>query len=231
MTEWWVALGGDEKIFYGIAFASSLVMFIQLVLTLIGGAFDVADGEFEVEGTDGDLGVLSIRTICAFFVGFGWGGITALNQYEGDVFIATIAGFITGSLFLFAVLWTMRGLHSLKQDGTVDIKNAVGTTGSVYLPIPPNREGTGQVQVVIQGREREVIALTDSDEKLENRTRITVLEQIDPQTVLVGPIAAKTEAAEEPAAEGSEAEAPAEEAAEPAETTESGETKNETTDT
>ena len=241
MTEWWVALGGDEKIFYGIAFASSLVMFIQLVLTLIGGAFDVADGEFEVEGTDGELGVLSIRTICAFFVGFGWGGITALNQYEGDVFIATIAGFITGSLFLFAVLWTMRGLHSLKEDGTVDIKNAVGATGSVYLPIPPNREGTGQVQVVIQGREREVIALTDSDEKLENRTRITVLEQIDPQTVLVGPIAAKTEAAEEPAAEGSEAEVPAEEAttegseaeapAETEGTTAPGETQNETTDT
>ncbi len=205
MTEWWVALAGDEKIFYGIAFASSLVMFIQLVLTLIGGVFDVADGEFEVEGTDGDLGVLSIRTICAFFVGFGWGGITALNRYEGDIFIATIAGFITGSLFLFAVLWTMRGLHSLKEDGTVDIKNAVGATGNVYLPIPPNREGTGQVQVVIQGREREVIALTDSDEELENRTRITVLEQIDPQTVLVGPIVAKTDAE-------TDAEAPAEEA-------------------
>ena len=192
MTEWWVALEGDEKIFYGIAFASSLVMFIQFVLTLVGGAFDVADGEFEVEGTDGDLGVLSIMTICAFFVGFGWGGITALNMYDGDIFIATIVGFITGSLFLFAVLWTMRGLHSLKEDGTVDIKNSVGTNGRVYLPIPPNREGTGQVQIVIQGREREVIALTDSDEELENRTRITVLKQIDPQTVLVGPIEAET---------------------------------------
>ncbi|MEC8934536.1 MAG: hypothetical protein VX958_03650 [Planctomycetota bacterium] len=220
MTEWWVALGGDEKIFYGIAFASSLVMFIQLVLTLIGGAFDVADGEFEIEGTDGDLGVLSIRTICAFFVGFGWGGITALNQYEGDVFIATVAGFITGSLFLFAVLWTMRGLHSLKEDGSVDIKNAVGTNGRVYLPIPPNREGTGQVQVVIQGREREVIALTDSDEELENRTRITVLKQIDPQTVLVGPIEAKTADDAE-----AEAEAPADETDGP------DETQIETTDT
>ena len=86
----------------------------------------------------------------------------------------------------------MRGLHSLKEDGTVDIKNSVGTNGRVYLPVPPNREGTGLVQVVIQGREREVVALTDSAEELENRTRITVLEQIDPQTVLVGPIAAKT---------------------------------------
>ena len=36
MNNWWEALGGDEKIFYGIALASSVVMGIQLVLTLIG---------------------------------------------------------------------------------------------------------------------------------------------------------------------------------------------------
>ena len=193
MNEWWTALGGENKIFYGIAIVSSAVMFIQLVLTLIGGAFDAPDGDFEVEGTDGDLGVLSVRTICAFFVGFGWGGIMALNQYGDNIFIATVAGFITGSIFLFAVLWTMRGLYSLRADGTIDIRNAVGSIGSVYLPIPPHREGTGQIQVMVQGREREVIALTDSETTIENRTRVEVLEKIDQRTVLVGPIESKTE--------------------------------------
>jgi hypothetical protein len=193
MNGWWTALGGDEKIFYGIAIVSSLVMFIQLVLTLLGGAFDAPDGEFEIEATDGDLGVLSIRTICSFFVGFGWAGITALNHYPGNIMLATGAGFITGCIFLFGVLWTMRGLYSLKDDGTIDIKNAVGNVGSVYLPIPPNREGTGQVQVVVQGREREVIALTDSETELGNRARVKVLEQIDEHTILVGPVESKTE--------------------------------------
>ena len=193
MNEWWAALGGENKIFYGIAIVSSAVMFIQLVLTLIGGAFDAPDGDFEVEGSDGDLGVLSVRTICAFFVGFGWGGIMALNQYGDNIFIATVAGFITGSIFLFAVLWTMRGLYSLRADGTIDIRNAVGKVGSVSLPIPPHREGTGQIQVIVQGREREVIALTDSETTIENRTRVEVLEKIDQHTVLVGPIESKTE--------------------------------------
>ena len=196
MNEWWTALGGENKIFYGIAIVSSAVMFIQLVLTLIGGAFDAPDGDFEVEGTDGDLGVLSVRTSCAFFVGFGWGGIMALNQYGDNIFIATVAGFITGSIFLFAVLWTMRGLYSLRADGTIDIRNAVGSIGSVYLPIPPHREGTGQIQVMVQGREREVIALTDSETTIENRTRVEVLEKIDQRTVLVGPIESKTELSE-----------------------------------
>ena len=196
MDEWWTALGGDEKVFYGIAIIASLIMFIQLVLTMIGGAFDAPDGDFELESTDGDLGVLSVRTICAFFVGFGWAAITALKYYPGDTLIATGAGFIAGCVFLFGVLWTMRGLHSLKDDGTVDIKNAVGHIGSVYLPIPPNREGTGQVQVIVQGREREVIALTDSETELDNRTRVKVLEQIDEHTILVGPVKSKPKVSE-----------------------------------
>ena len=48
MDEWWTALGGDEKVFYGIAIIASLIMFIQLVLTMIGGAFDAPDGDFEI---------------------------------------------------------------------------------------------------------------------------------------------------------------------------------------
>lgn len=191
MNDWWVALGGDEKVFYGIAIASSLVMGIQLVLSLIGGAFDAPDGEFEVEGTDGDLGVLSIRTISSFFVGFGWGGITAMNIYQdhpSKMTIATVAAVVTGLIFLWAVWKTMKGLHSLKDDGTVDIKNAVGKVGMVYIPVHPRREGGGQVQVKVQGRERVVLALTDSETTIENRERVMVLEKIDGQTILVGPL-------------------------------------------
>jgi len=193
MTEWWVALGGDEKIFYGIAFASSLVMFIQLVLTLIGGAFDVADGEFEVEGTDGDLGVLSIRTICAFFVGFGWGGITAMNiwpDHPNKMLISTASGGLCGTVFLWTVWKTMKGLHSLKSDGTIDYANAVGNVGTVYIPVHPSRKGGGQIRVKVQGRERIILAVTDSETEIGNLEKVRVLEKIDQQTVLVAPLSA-----------------------------------------
>ena len=137
-------------------------------------------------------------------------------EYGGDssALVESLSSGVT------AIFTTGHAFAALKDDGSVDIKNAVGTNGRVYLPIPPNREGTGQIQVVIQGREREVIALTDSDEELENRTRITVLKQIDPQTVLVGPIEAKTADDAE-----AEAEAPADETDDP------DETQIETTDT
>lgn len=34
-------------------------------------------------------------------------------------------------------------------EGTINIRNAIGSEGSVYLAIPKN--GTGQVQVIVQG--------------------------------------------------------------------------------
>tara|TARA_B100000809_G_scaffold265796_1_gene325777 strand:+ start:1041 stop:1676 length:636 start_codon:yes stop_codon:yes gene_type:complete len=193
MNDWWAVLGGDEKVFYGIAFVSSLIMGIQLVLTLIGGALDSPDGEFEVEGTDGDLGVLSIRTISAFFVGFGWGGITAMNvwpDHPSKMFISTAAGGFCGLVFLWTVWKTMKGLHSLKSDGTVDYANAVGNVGTVYIPVHPSRKGGGQIQVKVQGRERTLQAITDSETEIRNMEKVEVLEKIDQHTVLVAPLSA-----------------------------------------
>ena len=190
---WWAALDGDGKFFYGIALVSSLVMGIQLVLTLLGGAFDSPDGEFEVEGTDGDLGVLSIRTISSFFVGFGWGGITAMNvwpDHPNKMLISTAAGGLCGLFFLWTVWTTMKGLHSLKSDGTIDYANAVGQVGTVYIPVHPNRKGGGQIQVKVQGRERTVLAITDAETEIGNREKVKVLEKIDQQTVLVAPLSA-----------------------------------------
>ena len=190
MNNWWEALAGDEKIFYGIAFVSSLVMGIQMILTLLGGAFDSPDGEFEVEGSDGDLGVLSVRTISAFFVGFGWGGVTAMNvwpDHPNKMFISTAAGGVCGLVFLWTVWKTMKTLHSLATDGTVDYANAVGKVGTVYIPVHPGRQGGGQIQVKVQGRERTIQAVTDSETEIGNREKVKVLEQIDQQTVLVTP--------------------------------------------
>ena len=79
----------------------------------------------------------------------------------------------------------MRWLHSFKSDGTVNYKNAIGNVGSVYIPIPPNRKGMGQIQVEVQGRLAVINAVSDSEEKLENRTAVRVDSLVDSRTLLV----------------------------------------------
>jgi len=170
------------RTFVGIGAFSSLVLFIQMIVILIGGS----DLDFELGevGEGGATGIFSIRSIGSFFTGFGWTGAMFL-QNGHSVGVATLAATLVGSLILAGFLGLMRWLHSFKSDGTVNYKNAIGNVGSVYIPIPPNRKGMGQIQVEVQGRLAVINAVSDSEEKLENRTAVRVDSLVDSRTLLV----------------------------------------------
>ena len=170
------------RTFVGIGAVSSLVLFVQMIIILIGGS----DLDFELGevGEGGATGIFSIRSIGSFFTGFGWTGAMLL-QNGHSVGVATLAATLVGSLILAGFLSLMRWLHSFKTDGTVNYKNAIGNVGSVYIPIPPNRKGMGQIQVEVQGRLAVINAISDSEEKLENRTAVRVKSLVDTRTLLV----------------------------------------------
>ena len=170
------------RTFIGIGAVSSIVLFIQMIVILIGGS----DLDFELGevGEGGATGIFSIRSIGSFFTGFGWTGAMFL-QNGHSVGVATLAATLVGSLILAGFLGLMRWLHSFKTDGTVNYKNAIGNVGSVYIPIPPNRKGMGQIQVEVQGRLAVINAVSDSEEKLENRTAVRVDSLVDSRTLLV----------------------------------------------
>lgn len=184
MIEWWGSLTGDEQVFFGIAFLSTGFMAIQLLLNLMG----LAAAELDVEVGDVDdpsgLGLLSLRTILAFLVGFGWGG--AAMAQEGyplpkSMPIATVSGII----FLLSVFFLMRFLHGLSESGNVEVTDKLkGKSGTVYLKIPSKREGNGQVQILVQGRLREVSAVTDGDE-IATGVSVEVLEVLSGDVLLV----------------------------------------------
>jgi hypothetical protein len=111
-------------------------------------------------------------------------------RIEFEDLIATAAGALCGLFFLWSAWKTMKGLHSLKADGTIDYANAVGNVGTVYIPIHPGRKGGGQIQVKVQGRERTVLAITDSETEIGNLEKVRIIEKIDQLTVLVAPLLA-----------------------------------------
>ena len=67
LTTWWDGLDGAMRFFYAIAFASTAVLSIQTLLTLIG--FDSDHGEMGADhdhsAGDADVQILSVRTIVA----------------------------------------------------------------------------------------------------------------------------------------------------------------------
>jgi hypothetical protein len=187
MIDYWLNLDPAERTFTGIGIFSSLILTIQMGMVMLGGAIDMPEAEITDTGEGGASGIFSIRTIGAFFAGFGWAG-AAMLQAGNSTGAATFVATLTGSAFLGIVIYLMSYLHSLRQEGTLNYSNAIGNVGNVYLPIPPKRKGMGQVEVMVQGRLRIVQALSDSDKKIGNRVAVRVTDTIDEQTILVKPL-------------------------------------------
>jgi membrane protein implicated in regulation of membrane protease activity len=215
MAEWWSALSGGEQVFFIIAIASTFILLLQLILSLVGLAghdvdtggaegvdvphdvpadvshdmpADVShDGSVEHTGAETHstgLSVISIRTVVAFFVGFGWAGVAA-GGGRLSVLASLLIAIIVGIIFVLVVFYLMKGIYSLSEAGNIDLRNAVGQSGTVYLPIPARGHGTGQIQVVVQGRLRELPAVTDEDQPLPSGTHVRVVNIMGESTMLV----------------------------------------------
>jgi len=183
MMEWWNALAGDLQVFYGIGLLASLLLIIQLIMTVLGadgGAdFDAADGVDSFDGVDGDhgdgLGLISTRTIVAFLTGFGWTGAIA-RGLELNLMVSVLIALVVGFILMLLVFWLMKGLYSLRQSGSLDYHNAIGEVGTVYVGIPPKGEGSGQIQVTVQGRLATVAALSEAPEKIPSGSQVKVVK-------------------------------------------------------
>ena len=192
ILEWWQNLEPEGmRTFVTIGMASSLVLFIQMIVILFGGSFDLPDFDLDT-GSGGGAGMFSVRGIGAFFTGFGWTGASALDLGY-SLSIALIAATVVGAVTLTLFVLLMRWLHSLRSDGTMDYSNALNQIGSVYVPIPPRREGLGQIEVLVQDRMTTVRALTDNDTRIGNRTAVKVVELVDERTLLVETLSPKSE--------------------------------------
>lgn len=191
MSVWWLSLTTELQVFYGIAIVTTALLLLQLLLLVFGldfdGDLDVdVDADLDLDG-DGGVGLLSIRSVTAFFTGFGWGGVAALEGGSG-LPVAILAALLAGGVFMLTVYAILRGFASMQETGTLDYRNAVGNVGTVYLPIPPNMEGAGQIEVRVQGRLRTVQAFTRADRRLGNGTRARVREVVDQSTLVVEPL-------------------------------------------
>ena len=88
-----------------------------------------------------------------------------------SVIVAVLSGFIM--MALVAILFHYLG--KLQTSGNIDVRNAIGKSGTVYLTVPAKREGFGKVNVIFQGRYNEYEAVTDEDESLKFGTEIVVV--------------------------------------------------------
>jgi hypothetical protein len=76
-------------------------------------------------------------------------------------------------------------MHKLAESGTLNINNAVGVIGEVYLPIGAERSKMGKVQLKVQGSLRELEAITDELEDLKTGAMVKVSKIVSAEILLV----------------------------------------------
>ncbi len=177
----------EHDVYLVLAVVGSILLLLQVVLQVFGivGDMDGVDGGADVDAemdVDGDgahsghgnwfFGMLSFKALCAFAAIFG---LTGLALVDSTMPARLIGATAAGAAAMLVVAFLMRSLSRLGASGTVDIRNAVGSTAAVYLTIPGAGAGAGKVTVEIQGRSMQLSAVTDG-EQITTGARVMVME-------------------------------------------------------
>ncbi|MDX9694672.1 MAG: serine protease [Bacteroidales bacterium] len=187
ISESWQSLLLIQKIYWCIAIPFSVIFIIQIFLTFFGGVDGAeAHGDSDVS-VDGDTGIdfqfITLKNLVAFFTIFGWTGIACIDGGLG-VGTAIIISVLAGLLMMVIMASIIYFMGKLTDSGTLNLKNAIGKVGTVYLTIPPKRSGLGQVQIKVQGLQT-LDAMTDNDEEIKTGMVIKVTDVLNNEILLV----------------------------------------------
>ena len=187
MLAWWNALTLTAQIYAAIAIPATVIMVVQSILLLLGFGGDTdldGDGVPDLDMDPDGIGLISVRGIVAFFSVGGWAGYVA--EMGGlPILISVLIALAAGLAALFGVGFLFKAAYKLQGSGNLNIENAVGKTGKVYLPIPPKGEGAGKVNILLQDRLVELDAVNAGDTAISTGAGVEVCSVADSQTVTV----------------------------------------------
>lgn len=188
MIEWWNGLGLAQQIFALVGVGSTVILVIQMAMLLFGLG---DDSDADIDDIDGDVGdgdglaLFTVKGIVAMLSITGWTGVIFLGT-EMPTALSYILAFLCGFAALVLMAYAMKAVAKLQSSGNIDIGNAVGKVGQVYIPIKPGN--SGKVNLTVQGQYSEFSAITTADKTLTTGSYVRVVAVDEAGTLVVEPI-------------------------------------------
>jgi len=180
----WATLNTVGKIYWLVAIPSSVIFLLMLIMSLLGSD---SDHDQDVDGDHSFGGyIFSFKTIISFLTAASWTGIASLSS-QVMLWATVIISVSSGVVLMLIMAFLFYMLSKMQSSGTMNIENAIGATGDVYITVPAQKTGIGKVQVIVQGALRTLDAMTDEDIPLKTRTAIEVVGIVDQNILLVAP--------------------------------------------
>jgi hypothetical protein len=211
MIEWLTGLSTLEQILVGMAVIASVLFLIQLIMMLIGGHdtdvdthVDIdagglhadldmdADAHIDGPGTDVDavhadadvaFQVVSVQGTIAFFMMLGWVSLAMLKSFGLGAAASIGIGVAAGLAANFVFAKAFQAFKRMQSSGTMDLKNAVGEQGEIYLTIKENEPG--KVRVAVQEHLKVFDAVSDEGGEIPTGTRVIVVRVVKGNTMVV----------------------------------------------
>jgi len=175
-------LSFSEKLFWSVAIVSTLLVVILLFMSFFG---------FELDGENDRKRrpfLPDTRSILLFFTFFGWTALLA-DLYTQDIRKVLLYSLPVGVLVAFLPVLIQRSKRRGEQlrKSSVDLQEALSSTGEVMQYIPPHRHGVGKVNLNLRRVPVQISAISQGNE-LEVGAPVRVIEVIDDNILVVEPL-------------------------------------------
>lgn len=130
---------------------------------------------------------LSLQSVATFMMGFGWVGLGAYRGWGMNVVESLFLGILGGVAMVWLLALLLRNMFKLHASGNIPISSALNHVGDVYVTVPAQGHGRGQVRVTINNRQRIYNATSTAAADLTPSTRVRVVQVNDDNTLTVAP--------------------------------------------
>lgn len=163
-----------EKFYFVVACFSTFLFVLKLILVSSTGFDDIETSDSEPV-SDSAFNFLSVQTILAFLMGFGWIGLGCVHEGQASPVkaFAIAAGVGIALMVLSALL--MMGVQKLNRTPVVDPHQAIGQVGEAYTSI--SAKGDGSIRIEMGGKLEIRKAVNASDEEIRAFEKVTVTDE------------------------------------------------------
>lgn len=186
MEEWFTSMTPLARGFTVCAILGGMLFGVRVVLQLFGTDDldgDAPDGEISAGDTDVSFKFMSLHGVTVFLLMFGVIGRALLLDSGTSEGVALAGATIGGLISVWGIAQIYLIMRRLQSSGNLNISNAVGSEGTVYLTIPA--DGSGQVQVSYQGQMHIDDAYSEAGVELATGERIEVVSVRGGNTLVV----------------------------------------------
>lgn len=167
-----------EHIFYILAIVSSVIFLIKIVVfSFTGCDFEVFADFDSLSDVDGSFHFLSVQSILAFLMGFGWMGLACLKHFDLNIYLSVLFAFLFGVFCLFFISYLFYLVKKLEKKVVVDFSKLVNVNGKAYTSFPSR--GSGQIEIVFNEKLTVLPAINNSEIEINSFDQIKVVDYKD----------------------------------------------------